>query len=53
MSFTSWLAVIYSTLIVLAVLAFRRKLMTIGYALLALMITGIIVLGYLWMTSPM
>ena len=53
MSFTSWLAVIYSTLIALTVLAFRNNYRRLGYILIAIMVIGDLVLGYLWMTSPM
>ena len=53
MGFTSWLALAYLILLIFTIVAFLRKKNKIGYALIVVMIIGIIVLGYLWITSPM
>ena len=53
MGFTMWLAIIYIVLIALTVLSFIKKKKAIGAIFLAIMVMGIIALGYLWITSPM
>lgn len=53
MSFMALLGITYLLLIVLSVLAFRKRKKVIGIALIAIMVLGIAVLGYLWITSPM
>ena len=53
MGFTAKLLVIYLILALLAVVSFARKKKTIGIVILVLMALGIIVLGYMLITSPM
>ena len=53
MGFTTWLAIVYLLLIVLAAIAFVKKKKVIGIITTAIMVLGIVVLGYFWVTSPM
>lgn len=53
MGFTMWLMILYIVLIVLTVLSFVKKKKAIGVFLSLIMVLGIVVLGYLWVTSPM
>lgn len=53
MGFTAWLALLYLLLIAITVLAFMKRAKTIGIIAMAIMVLGIVVLGYLWFTSPM
>ena len=53
MSFTAWVVIAYVLLIMITAIAFAMKKKGIGIATTAIMILGIVVLGYLWITSPM
>ena len=53
MGFTAWLLIAYVLLIIITAIAFAMKKKVIGIATTAIMILGIVVLGYLWITSPM
>ena len=53
MGFTAWLALLYFLLITITVLAFMKSAKTIGIIAMTIMVLGIVVLGYLWFTSPM
>ena len=53
MGFTAKLMIVYLMLAILAGVSFARKKKAIGITILALMALGIIVLGYMWFTSPM
>ena len=53
MGFTAKLMIVYLILALLAGVSFAFKKKTIGMVILALMALGIIVLGYMWFTSPM
>ena len=51
--FTAWLMLIYAVLIALTVLAFVKKRKAVAFALIAVMVAGVAVLGYMLFTSPM
>lgn len=53
MGFTVWMALLYLLLITGTVFAFIRKKKVIGIILIMVMAVGIVILGYLWFTSPM
>ena len=53
MSFTGLLLLAYTAMSAGAFIAFRQKRKAIGAALLLAMLSGILVLGYLWLHSPM
>ena len=57
MGFTGILALVYLALVILDIAAFvygsRRKNLTGFIIITAVMVMGIIALGYLWITSPM
>ena len=53
MGFTMWLGMVYIGLMGLAATAFIKKKRGIGMILSAIMVTGILALGWLWVTSPM
>ena len=53
MGFTAWLAIVYMLLIIITAIAFVRKKKVAGFITTAIMVLGIVVLGYLWFTSPM
>ena len=53
MGFTAWLLLIYVILALFAGIAFMKKKRAVGIAVVCIMALGIIVLGYLWVTSPM
>ena len=53
MGFTARLALIYTALSVLTALAFMKKKKAAGIVLSLIMAAGIIVLGCLWLKSPM
>ena len=51
--FTAWLAIVYVLLIIITAIAFVRKKKVAGIITTAIMVLGIVVLGYLWFTSSM
>ena len=53
MGFTAWMTLLYLLLIAGTIIAFIRKKKIIGIILIMIMAVGIVVLGYLWFTSPM
>ena len=53
MGFTVWLAIVYMLLIIITAIAFAKKKKAAGIITTATMVLGIVVLGYLWITSPM
>ena len=53
MGFTAWLAIVYVLLIIITAIAFVRKKKVAGIITTAIMVLGIVVLGYLWFTSSM
>ena len=53
LGFTAWLMIIYVVLFASAVFAFIKKKKVIGIILSAVMITGVLILGYMLITSPM
>ena len=53
MGFTVWMALLYLAMIGCTIFAFMKKRKAIGIILITVMAVGIIVLGYLWFTSPM
>lgn len=53
MSFTRLFVTVYELLLVFTIVSFVKKKKVIGIALIAIMVLGIAVLGYLWITSPM
>ena len=53
MGFTFWLAIVYVLLIIITAIAFAKKKKVIGVIGTLIMVVGIVVLGYLWITSPM
>lgn len=53
MGFTAWLMLFYIIMAVFTIFAFRRKKKAIGICLVAVIVVSIIVLGYMWVTSPM
>ncbi len=57
MGFTGYAAILYLTLLVLDIFAFTKgkksRKWTPFIVITAIMVIGIIVLGYLWFTSPM
>ncbi|MBQ6479297.1 MAG: hypothetical protein IJI44_08045 [Erysipelotrichaceae bacterium] len=53
MGFTAWIGLIYLLLVIFAVYSFSRKKNRIGICLSIAMILGLLILGYLWFTSPM
>lgn len=57
MGFTMYLAIIYFILFVIDVVAFIKGKENSGWApfmmITVIMVVGIVVLGYLWITSPM
>ena len=53
MSFTWLFVTTYELLLMFTIVAFVKKTKGVGIALIAIMVLGIVVLGYLWMTSPM
>ena len=53
MGFTVWLGIIYIVLIGLTVFSFIKKQKAMGISLSAVMVIIILILGYMWITSPM
>jgi hypothetical protein len=53
MGITTWILLIYLALIGGTVFAFVKKKWAIGIILGVLMVAGAVILGYLWLTSPM
>lgn len=53
MGFTAWLAIAYVLLIIITAIAFAKKKKAAGIITTAIMILGLMVLGFLWITSPM
>ena len=53
MGFAVWLAIVYVLLIIITVISFAKKKKVAGIITTAIMVLGIVVLGYLWITSPM
>ena len=53
MGFTVWLAIVYVLLISITVILFAKKKIVSGIITTAIMVLGLVVLGYLWITSPM
>jgi len=53
MGATTWLIILYILLIGLTVFAFAKKKRAAGIIMIAVMVTGAVILGYLWFTSPM
>ena len=53
MGFTAWLAIVYVLLIIITAIAFVSKKKVAGIITTAIMVLGIVALGYLWFTSPM
>lgn len=53
MGFTAWLAIVYILLALLAGISFAMKKKKAGICVLTVMILSIVVLGYMWITSPM
>ena len=47
------IGVIYLALLILAVAAFRSRSWIIGAIMSAIMLIGLLALGYLWLASPM
>ncbi len=52
MSLTRLFVTVYELLLIFSIVSFVKKKKVIGIALIAIMVLGIAVLGYLWMTSP-
>lgn len=53
MGFTVWLGILYIVLIGLTIFSFVQKKKGIGIGLLAAVVISILILGYMWVTSPM
>ena len=53
MGFMARLALVYAALTVASCVAFVRKKKAVGFALVGLMLVGIVVLGSLWVLFPM
>ena len=53
MGFTAWLGIIYIVLIGLAIFSFVQKKKVIGISVSAVMVISVLILGYMWITSPM
>lgn len=53
MGFTAGLFIIYLLLALAVMLSFKRRKMAFVKFLIGIMVLGILVLGYLWFTSPM
>lgn len=53
MGFTFVMTLIYLALILLTLFLFKCHKRIFAYALIALMVIGLIVMAYLWFTSPM
>ena len=53
MGFTAWLAMVYVLLIIITAIAFVRKKKVAEIITTAIMVLGIVALGYLWFTSSM
>ena len=53
MGLASLILAAYVVLIGLTVFAFVKKKWAIGIILSALMVTGVVILGIMWFTSPM
>lgn len=53
MGFMGRLVLVYATLTVVSCVAFAKKKKAVGFALLGLMLAGIVVMGSLWVLSPM
>lgn len=53
MGFTVRLKIIYSVLIGLAIFSFVRKKKAVGIVLSDVIVISILILGYLWIISPM
>ena len=57
MSFTMYLMILYLALLILDIFAFLKgkenKKWMLFTAITTIMVIGIVVLGYLWITSPM
>ena len=57
MSFTTWLAILFLMLFVIDIVAFTKGKETKKWVpciiVSAIMVVGIVILGYLWFTSPM
>ena len=47
------MAIVYVLLIIITAIAFVRKKKVAGFITTAIMVLGIVVLGYLWIISPM
>ena len=53
MGFTVWMALLYLVLIAGTIFEIIKKRKIIGIILITVMTVGIVILGYLWFTSPM
>lgn len=53
MGFTAKLALSYIVLLAIDIVAFAKKKKAIAVTLAIIMVLGFVVLGYLWITSPM
>lgn len=53
MGFTVWLAIVYVLLMIITAIAVAKKKKVAGIIATAIMVFGIVVLGYLWITSSM
>ena len=53
MGFTGWLVLVYCLLTAGMVLALTKRKPEVAAAIAAIMLIGGLVLGYLWVTSPM
>lgn len=53
MGFIERLALVYAALTVASCVAFAKKKKAVGFALLGLMLAGIVVMGSLWVLFPM
>ena len=53
MGFTAFLAIVYLLLIIITAIAFAKKKKVAWIITTAIMVLGIVVLGYLWIISPM
>ena len=53
MSFTMLLLLVYAIIGAGAFIAFQRKHKSVGITLLFVMVLSILVLGYMWIHSPM
>lgn len=53
MGFTTLFALFCAVLLVVAVIAFRQKQKALGAGLLLAVVLSVVVIGYLWVRSPM